>query len=49
MNEVGGIRAASIWDRIIGADDHALSAEEARAVLRWKFPASDRQRSSRGA
>ena len=28
----------------MGADEHALSPDEARAVLRWKFPASDRQR-----
>jgi len=44
MNEVGGIRAASIWDRIIGADDQDLAREARCAVLRWKFPASDRQR-----
>lgn len=45
MSEVaGGTLAASIWDRVIGADDHGLSAEEAHAVLGWKFPPSDRQR-----
>lgn len=45
MSEVaGGTLAAGIWDRVIGADDHGLSADEARAVLRWNFPASDRQR-----
>ena len=45
MSEVaGGTLAAGIWDRVIGADDHVLSPDEARAVLRWKFPASDRQR-----
>ena len=45
MSEVaGGTLAAGIWDRIMGADEHALSPDEARAVLRWKFPASDRQR-----
>lgn len=40
----GGTLAAGIWDRVIGADEHALSPEEARALLRWKFPDSDRQR-----
>ena len=35
-----GTLAAGIWDRVINADDDALSAEEARAVLRWKFTAS---------
>ena len=45
MSEVtGGTLAASIWDRVIGADSHALSPDEARALLRWKFPDSDRQR-----
>ena len=45
MSEVtGGTLAASIWDRVIGADNQALSPDEARALLRWKFPASDRQR-----
>src|SRR5262249_1267419 len=44
MSEVGGTLAANIWDRVIGADDHALSADEARALLRWRFPESDRQR-----
>jgi hypothetical protein len=45
MSEVaGGTLAAGIWDRVIGADDHGLSPDEARAVLRWKFHASDRQR-----
>jgi ribosome-associated translation inhibitor RaiA len=45
MSEVaGGTPVAGIWDRIMGADEHELSADEARAVLRWKFPASDRQR-----
>jgi hypothetical protein len=45
MSEVaGGTLAAGIWDRVIGADDHALSPDEARALLRWKFRDSDRQR-----
>ena len=45
MSEVtGGTLAASIWDRVIGADSHALSPDEARALLRWKFPDSDRLR-----
>ena len=45
MSEMaGGTLAASIWDRVIGADHHALSPDEARAMLRWKFPDSDRQR-----
>ena len=45
MSEVtGGTLAASIWDRVIGADGHALSPDEARALLRWKFHDSDRQR-----
>jgi len=45
MSEVtGGTLAAGIWDRIISADEHELSPDEARAVLRWKFPSSDRQR-----
>ena len=45
MSEVaGGTLAAGIWDRVIGADDHALSSDEARALLRWKFADSDRQR-----
>ena len=45
MSEVtGGTLAASIWDRVIGADSHALSPDEARALLRWKFPDSDRRR-----
>ena len=45
MSEVAsGTLAAGIWDRVIGADDHALSPDEARALLRWKFPDSDRQR-----
>ena len=45
MSEVsGGTLAAGIWDRVIGADDHALSPDEARALLRWKFADSDRQR-----
>jgi len=45
MSEVvGGTPAAGIWDRVIGADDHELSPDEARALLRWKFPDSDRQR-----
>jgi hypothetical protein len=45
MSEVaGGTLAAGIWDRIIGADEHELSPDAARAVLRWKFPTSDRQR-----
>ena len=45
MSEVaGGTLAAAIWDRVIGADDHALSPDEARALLRWKFPESDRHR-----
>lgn len=45
MSEVaGGTLAAGIWDRVIGADDHPLSPDEARALLRWKFPDSDRQR-----
>ena len=45
MSEVaGGTLAANIWDRVIGADEHALSPDEARALLRWKFPDSDRQR-----
>ena len=45
MGEVTvGTLAAGIWDRVIGADDHALSPDEARALLRWKFPDSDRQR-----
>ena len=45
MSELaGGTLAAGIWDRGIGADDEELSPEEARAVLRWKFTASDRKR-----
>ena len=45
MSEVvGGTLAANIWDRVIGADGHALSRDEACALLRWKFPDSDRQR-----
>jgi len=44
MSEVGGTLAANIWDRVISADDHALSPDEARALLRWRFPESDRQR-----
>jgi len=45
MSELAsGTLAAGIWDRVINADDEALSADEARAVLRWKFSASDRQR-----
>ena len=40
----GGTVAAGIWERVIGADDQALSPDEARALLRWKFPDSDRQR-----
>ena len=45
MSEVtGGTLAASIWDRVIGADSHVLSPDEARALLRWRFPDSDRQR-----
>ena len=45
MSELtGGTFAASIWDRVIGADRHALSPDETRALLRWKFPDSDRQR-----
>jgi hypothetical protein len=39
----GGALAASIWDRIISADDNVLSPDEARALLRWKFTESDRQ------
>jgi len=39
-----GSLAASTWDRIINAEDSVLSPDEARAVLRWKFTASDRQR-----
>ena len=45
MGEVTvGTLAAGIWGRVIGANDHALSPDEARALLRWKFPDSDRQR-----
>ena len=45
MSELAsGTLAAGIWDRVINANDEALSADEARAVLRWKFSASDRQR-----
>ena len=45
MSEVEGVTlAANIWDRVIGAGGHALSPDEARALLRWKFPDSDRQR-----
>ena len=45
MSELtGGAFAASIWDRVIGADRHALSPDETRALLRWKFPDSDRHR-----
>ena len=40
---IGEPLAAKIWDRVIGVDD-ALSPEEARALLRWKFPDSDRRR-----
>jgi hypothetical protein len=39
-----GTLAAGIWDRIINAEDAVLSPDEARAVLRWKFTESDRQR-----
>jgi hypothetical protein len=39
-----GTLAAGIWDRIINADNAVLSPDEARAVLRWKFTESDRQR-----
>ena len=45
MSEVAdGTLAAGIWGRVIGADSHALSPDEAGAILRWKFPDSDRQR-----
>ncbi len=44
MREVEGSLAANIWDRVIGADDHVLSPDEARALLRWRFPESDRKR-----
>ena len=43
MRASGGL-AANIWDRVIGADHHALSPDEARALLRWRFPDPDRQR-----
>jgi hypothetical protein len=35
---------ADIWKRVIGADDRVLLPDEARAVLRWRFPESDCQR-----
>jgi len=45
MSELAsGSLAAGIWDRVINANDDALSPDEARAVLRWKFTASDRRR-----
>ena len=45
MSEIAnGTLAAGIWERIINSDDAALSPDEARAVLRWKFTESDRQR-----
>jgi hypothetical protein len=40
----GGTLAVGIWDRVIGADTQALTPDEARALLRWKFPDSDRRR-----
>ena len=42
-----GTLASGIWDRVIGADEHALSPDEARALLRWKFADSDRRRVDR--
>jgi hypothetical protein len=39
-----GTLAAAIWDRVVSAGDQRLSAEEARAMLRWSFSSSDRER-----